>query len=118
MIIIELASLFVFLEPIKATSTDNILLSFNVKSGIFKLRFDIAKEDVKGINTTISIDVPLEDLYTDAGDNIITSLFTYTAGVKAKPNISKTQLKQDLKADNNAYKNLAHIEPNKSLIIK
>lgn len=79
---------------------------------------DIPKETLKGINATVSIDIPLEDLYEDSGDNIITSLFNYTAGVNAKPNISKTYLKQELTVDNNAYKNLAHIENNKSLIIK
>lgn len=100
-------------NKINAASYTNELYNNSIEDII-----DIAKEDVKGINTTISIDIPLEDLYTDAGDNIITSLFTYTAGVKAKPNISKTQLKQNLTTDNNAYKNLAHIEPNKSLIIK
>ena len=71
-----------------------------------------------GITTTILVDIPLEDLYKDKGDNFIKSLFDYDAGFKVKTNISKSLLKDKLIEDAEAYKDLAHMENTKSLLIK
>lgn len=71
-----------------------------------------------GITTTISVDIPLEDLYNDKGDNFIKSLFNYDANFKVKTNISKSSLKDKITKDSEAYKDLAYIENTKSLLIK
>lgn len=71
-----------------------------------------------GITTTISVDIPLEDLYNDKGDNFIKSLFNYDANFKVKTNISKSSLKDKITKDSEAYKELAYIENTKSLLIK
>ena len=71
-----------------------------------------------GITTTILVDIPLEDLYKDKGDNFIKSLFDYDASFKVKTNISKSLLKDKLVIDAEAYKDLAYIENTKSLLIK
>lgn len=71
-----------------------------------------------GITTTISVDIPLEDLYNDKGDNFIKSLFNYDANFKVKTNISKSLLKDKITKDSEAYKDLAYIENTKSLLIK
>lgn len=71
-----------------------------------------------GITTTILVDIPLEDLYKDKGDNFIKSLFDYDASFKVKANISKSLLKDKLNENAEAYKDLAHIENTKSLLIK
>ena len=71
-----------------------------------------------GITTTISVDIPLEDLYNDKGDNFIKSLFNYDANFKVKTNISKSSLKDNIIKDSESYKDLAYIENTKSLLIK
>ena len=71
-----------------------------------------------GITTTISVDIPLEDLYNDKGDNFIKSLFNYDADFKVKTNISKSSLKDKIIKDSESYKDLAYIENTKSLLIK
>lgn len=71
-----------------------------------------------GITTTILVDIPLEDLYKDKGDSFIKSLFNYDASFKVKANISKSLLKDKLIEDYDSYKDLAHIENTKSLLIK
>ena len=71
-----------------------------------------------GITTTISVDIPLEDLYNDKGDNFIKSLFNYDANFKVKTNISKSSLKDKITKDSETYKDLAYIENTKSLLIK
>lgn len=71
-----------------------------------------------GITTTISVDIPLEDLYNDKGDNFIKSLFNYDSNFKVKTNISKSSLKDKITKDSEAYKDLAYIENTKSLLIK
>ena len=71
-----------------------------------------------GITTTILVDIPLEDLYKDKGDNFIKSLFDYNAGFKVKSNISKSLLKDKLVENAEAYRDLAHMENTKSLLIK
>lgn len=71
-----------------------------------------------GITTTILVDIPLEDLYNDKGDNFIKSLFNYDSNFKVKTNISKSSLKDKITKDSEAYKDLAYIENTKSLLIK
>lgn len=73
---------------------------------------------LNGITTTILVDIPLEDLIKDKGDSFIKSLFDYDASFKVKANISKSLLKDKLNEDAEAYKDLAHIENTKSLLIK
>lgn len=73
---------------------------------------------LNGITTTILVDVPLEDLIKDKGDSFIKSLFDYDASFKVKANISKSLLKDKLIEDYDSYKDLAHIENTKSLLIK
>lgn len=71
-----------------------------------------------GITTTILVDIPLKDLIKDKGDSFIKSLFDYDASFKVKANISKSLLKDKINEDAEAYKDLAHIENTKSLLIK
>lgn len=71
-----------------------------------------------GIITTVLVDIPLEDLYNDKGDCFIKSLFEYNSSFKIKPNISKSILKDKIDDNPETYKDLAHIENTKSLIIK
>lgn len=71
-----------------------------------------------GITTTILVDIPLKDLYKDKGDSFIKSLFNYDASFKVKSNISKSLLKDMLDKYAEDYKDLAHIENTKSLLIK
>ena len=61
---------------------------------------------------------PLKDLYKDKGDSFIKSLFDYDASFKVKSNISKSLLKDMLDKYAEDYKDLAHIENTKSLLIK
>lgn len=77
-----------------------------------------SENKLDGITTTVLVDIPLEDLYNDKGDNFIKSLFNYNADFKVKTNISKSSLKDKITEDSEAYKDLAHIENTKSLLIK
>ena len=77
-----------------------------------------SENKLDGITTTILVDIPLEDLYNDKGDNFIKSLFNYDANFKVKTNISKSSLKDKITKDSEAYKDLAYIENTKSLLIK
>jgi len=70
-----------------------------------------------GIRATISIEIPLEDLFASKGEQFIKEVFNYDAGFKVKPTISKTLLKDKLKENPNAYK-FATIKPNKTVLIK
>ena len=78
----------------------------------------IPENEIDGVTATISIDVPLKDLYEANGDSFIKSIFAYGKDFKAKANISKTELKANLEDNPNAYPELAHLEQNKTLIIK
>ena len=78
----------------------------------------IPENRLKGITTTISVDIPLEDLYENKGDYFIKSLFDYDSSFKVKSNISKSILKDKINEDSETYKDLAHIENTKLLIIK
>ncbi len=71
----------------------------------------------KGIRATISVEIPLEDLFASKGEQFIKEVFNYDAGFKVKPTISKTLLKDKLKENPNAYK-FATIKSNKTVLIK
>lgn len=91
----------------------NELYDNNIKDLI-----DIPENRLSGITTTISVDIPLEDLYENKGDCFIKSLFYYDSSFKVKSNISKSILKDKINKDSETYKDLAHIENTKSLLIK
>ena len=104
------------------SSTFEELRSFNYTKEFdenpIKDLISIPENRLNGITTTILVDIPLEDLYKDKGDSFIKSLFDYDACFKVKSNISKSILKDKINKDPETYKDLAHIENTKSLIIK
>ena len=103
-------------------STFNIIRSVaftkELQSNDLKDLLIIPENELNGVTATISIDVPLKDLYEANGDSFIKSIFAYGKDFKAKANISKTELKANLEDNPNAYPELAHLEQNKTLIIK
>lgn len=88
-----------------------------LKENSIKDLLTVDENKVDGITVNLSVDVPLKDLYDNKGDSFVKSLFAYNTLFKYKSNISKSELKDKIK-NNNIDSNLAHIENNKSLIIK
>jgi hypothetical protein len=88
-----------------------------LKENAIKDLLTVDENKVNGITVNLSIDVPLKDLYDNKGDSFVKSLFAYNTLFKYKSNISKSELKDKIK-NNIIDSNLAHIENNKSLIIK
>lgn len=88
-----------------------------LKENAIKDLLTVDENKVDGITVNLSVDVPLKDLYDNKGDSFVKSLFAYNTLFKYKSNISKSELKDKIK-NNNIDSNLAHIENNKSLIIK
>ena len=89
-----------------------------LQSNDLKDLITVPENKLDGITATISIDVPLKDLYKDNGDAFIKSIFAYKKDFKIKANISKTELKANLEDNPNAYPDFANLEQNKTLIIK
>lgn len=79
---------------------------------------DIPKDKIEGVTANISFDIPLKAIYSENGYNIIKALYFYNQNFKAKANISKTELKGNLKENPDAYPNLAHLIINKTVTIK
>lgn len=79
---------------------------------------DIPKDKLEGVTANISFDIPLKAIYSENGYNVIKSLYLYNQNFKAKANISKTELKGNLKENPDAYPNLAHLTTNKTVTIK
>lgn len=73
---------------------------------------------LEGIMATVLVDIPIDDIYDNKSDSFIKSLFTYSAGFKVKPNISKSLIKANLNESPDFYMNIAHMEQGKSLLIK
>lgn len=88
-----------------------------LKENAIKDLLTVDENKVDGITVNLSVDVPLKDLYDNKGDSFVKSLFAYNTLFKYKSNISKSELKDKIK-NNDIDSNLAHIENNKSLIIK
>ena len=100
------------------TEIRSVAFTKELQSNDLKDLLIIPENELNGITATISIDVPLKDLYEANGDSFIKSIFAYGKDFKAKANISKTELKANLEDNPNAYPELAHLEQNKTLIIK
>lgn len=96
----------------------SVAFTKELQSNDLKDLLTIPENKLDGITATISIDVPLKDLYKDNGDAFIKSIFAYREDFKVKANISKTELKANLEDNPNAYQELAHLEQNKTLTIK
>ena len=96
----------------------SMVFTKELQSNDLKDLLTVPENKLDGVTATISIDVPLKDLYEANGDSFIKSIFTYGKDFKAKANISKTELKANLEDNPNAYPELAHLEQNKTLIIK
>lgn len=77
----------------------------------------IPDDVIDGISAKISIDVPLKDFYGPAG-NILRALYDSNKNFKYSSNVSKTELKDKLKENPEAYPMLAHIVSNQTLTIK
>lgn len=88
-----------------------------LKENAIKDLLTVDKNKVNGITVNLSVDVPLKDLYDNKGDSFVKSLFAYNTLFKYKSNISKSELKDKIN-NNDIDSELAHIENNKSLIIK
>ena len=76
------------------------------------------EEDLKGVNVDISFNVPILDLYKEDKFDIIKTFFEHNTMFKAKANVSKSELKEELKENPNSYPNLAKIVKNKTITIK
>lgn len=100
------------------TEIRSVAFTKELQSNDLKDLLTVPENKLDGITATISIDVPLKDLYETNGDSFIKSIFAYGKDFKAKANISKTELKANLEDNPNAYPELAHLEQNKTLIIK
>ena len=96
----------------------SMVFTKELQSNDLKDLLTIPENKLDGVTANISIDVPLKDLYKDDGDAFIKSIFAYGKYFKVKANISKTELKANLEDNPNAYPELAHLEQNKTLIIK
>ena len=96
----------------------SMVFTKELQSNDLKDLLTIPENKLDGVTANISIDVPLKDLYKDDGDAFIKSIFAYGKYFKVKTNISKTELKANLEDNPNAYPELAHLEQNKTLIIK
>lgn len=96
----------------------SVAFTKELQSNDLKDLLTVPENKLDGITATISIDVPLKDLYKDNGDAFIKSIFAYREDFKVKANISKTELKANLEDNPNAYPELAHLEQNKTLTIK
>ena len=96
----------------------SMVFTKELQSNDLKDLLTIPENKLDGVTANISIDVPLKDLYKDNGDAFIKSIFAYGKYFKVKANISKTELKANLEDNPNAYPELAHLEQNKTLIIK
>lgn len=77
----------------------------------------IPDEMINGVTARLQVDVPLKDFYGPAG-NILRALYDSNKLFKYAPNISKTELKSELKENPDAYPHLAHITKSKSITIK
>ena len=100
------------------TEIRSVAFTKELQSNDLKDLLTVPENKLDGVTATISIDVPLKDLYETNGDAFIKSIFAYGKDFKAKANISKTELKANLEDNPNAYPELAHLEQNKTLIIK
>lgn len=100
------------------TEIRSVAFTKELQSNDLKDLLTVPENKLDGVTATISIDVPLKDLYESNGDSFIKSIFAYGKDFKAKANISKTELKANLEDNPNAYPELAHLEQNKTLIIK
>ena len=96
----------------------SMVFTKELQSNDLKDLLTVPENKLDGVTANISIDVPLKDLYKDNGDAFIKSIFAYGKYFKVKANISKTELKANLEDNPNAYPELAHLEQNKTLIIK
>ena len=96
----------------------SVAFSKELQDNDLKDLLTVPENKLNGVTATISIDIPLKDLYEANGNAFIKSIFTYGKDFKAKANISKTELKANLEDNPNAYPELAHLEQNKTLIIK
>ena len=100
------------------TEIRSVAFTKELQSNDLKDLLTVPENKLDGVTATISIDVPLKDLYKDNGDAFIKSIFAYREDFKVKANISKTELKANLEDNPNAYPELAHLEQNKTLTIK
>lgn len=100
------------------TEIRSVAFTKELQSNDLKDLLTVPENKLDGVTATISIDIPLKDLYEANGDSFIKSIFAYGKDFKAKANISKTELKANLEDNPNAYPELAHLEQNKTLIIK
>ena len=96
----------------------SMVFTKELQSNDLKDLLTVPENKLDGVTANISIDVPLKDLYKDNGDAFIKSIFAYGKYFKVKANINKTELKANLEDNSNAYPELAHLEQNKTLIIR
>lgn len=77
----------------------------------------IPDDVIDGISAELKVSIPLKEFYGSAG-NILRALYESNKVFKYSPNISKTELKDKLKENPDAYPMLAHLVQNKTLSIK
>lgn len=77
----------------------------------------IPDEVIDGISAEINVSIPLKDFYGTSG-NILRALYDSNKVFKYSPSISKSELKDKLKENPDAYPMLAHLIQNKTLSIK
>lgn len=77
----------------------------------------IPDEVIDGISAEIKVSIPLKDFYGASG-NILRALYDSNKVFKYSPSISKSELKDKLKENPDAYPMLAHLIQNKTISIK
>lgn len=77
----------------------------------------IPDDVIDGISAELKVSIPLKEFYGSAG-NILRALYESNKVFKYSPSISKTELKDKLKENPDAYPMLAHLVQNKTLSIK
>lgn len=100
------------------TEIRSVAYSRELRTNTIKDLITVPENKLEGITATISVDVPLKDLYNEKGDSFIKSVFEYGRNFKTKPNVSKTELKSTLVDNPEACPEVAHLEKSKTIIIK
>lgn len=79
---------------------------------------NITEEELNQIQASLSVDVNLKDLLDTQGIDFVRKLLGFVTNYKVKSNVSKSVIKPILKEGNIHLSNIAHIEENKTIIIK
>lgn len=78
----------------------------------------ITEDDLNHTTLSMSVDIPVKDLFTNTGYDIVKTVLQNGKLCKFTPHVSKTELKTELKENIYCAPNVARLVKNKSIIIK